>query len=91
MPKKDGGLRLCVDYRGLNALTLKNRYLLLLIGETIDRLSGAKIFIQLDLKDAYHCIRIRKGDEWKTAFRTRYGYFEYTVMPFGLANVPTTF
>ena len=91
VPKKDGGLRLCVDYRGLNALTLKNRYPLPLIGETMDRLSGAKIFTQLDLKDAYHRIRIRKGDEWKTAFRTRYGHFEYTVMPFGLANAPATF
>ena len=84
-------MRLYVDYRGLNALTLKNRYLLPLIGETIDRLSGAKIFMQLDLKDAYHRIRIRKGDEWKTVFRIRYSHFEYTVMPFGLANVPATF
>jgi hypothetical protein len=57
----------------------------------MDRLSGARIYTQLDIQDAYHRIRIRKGDEWKTAFRTRYGHFEYTVMPFGLANAPATF
>jgi hypothetical protein len=89
--KKDGSLRLCVDYRGLNKITIKNRYPLPLVSETMNRLSGAKIFTQLDLRDAYHRIRIREGDEWKTAFRTRYGHFEYTVMPFGLANAPATF
>ena len=91
VPKKDGGLRLCVDYRGLNAVTLKNRYPIPLVNEIMDRLSGATIFTQLDLRDAYHRIRIRKGDEYKTAFRTRYGHFEYQVMPFGLANAPATF
>ena len=91
VPKKDGGLRLCVDYRGLNAVTIKNRHPLPLITETLDRLSGAKRFTKLDLKDAYHRIRIKAGDEWKTAFRTRYGHFEYQVMPFGLANAPATF
>lgn len=90
-PKKDGSLRLCVDYRGLNNITIKNRYPLPLVGEIMDRLSGATIYTQLDLRDAYHRLRIRKGDEWKTAFRTRYGHFEYQVMPFGLANAPATF
>ena len=91
VPKKDGGLRLCVDYRGLNAITIKNRHPLPLISETLDRLVGAKYFTKLDLKDAYHRVRIKEGDEWKTAFRTRYGHFEYLVMPFGLANAPATF
>ena len=91
VPKKDGGLRLCVDYRGLNQVTIKNKHPLPLISETLDRLSRAKVFSKLDLKDAYHHIRICKGDEWKTAFRTRYGHFEYMVMPFGLANAPATF
>jgi transposase InsO family protein len=91
VPKKDGSLRLCVDYRGLNRVTKKNRYPLPLISETLDRLVGAKVFTKLDLKDAYHRLRIKRGDEWKTAFRTRYGHFEYLVMPFGLANAPATF
>ena len=91
VPKKGGGLRLCVDYRGLNRITIKNRTPLPLISETIDRLQRAKVFTKLDLKDAYHRLRIREGDEWKTAFRTRYGHFEYCVMPFGLSNAPATF
>ena len=90
-PKKDGSLRLCVDYRGLNKVTVKNRYPLPLISEILDRLSGARVYTKLDLRDAYHRIPIRKGDEWKTAFRTRYGHFEYLVMPFGLTNAPATF
>jgi RNase H-like domain found in reverse transcriptase/Reverse transcriptase (RNA-dependent DNA polymerase)/Integrase zinc binding domain/Chromo (CHRromatin Organisation MOdifier) domain/Integrase core domain len=89
--KKDGSLRLCVDYRELNKQTIKNRYPLPLISEMLDRISGARIFTKLDLRDAYNLIRIRKGDEYKTAFRTRYGQFEYRVMPFGLTNAPATF
>ena len=91
VPKKDGGLCLCVDYRGLNKVTVKNRHPLPLISKTLDRLTGAKVFTKLDLKGAYHRIQIRKGDEWKTAFRTRYGHFKYLVMPFGLTNAPATF
>jgi hypothetical protein len=89
--KKDGGLRLCVDYRGLNAVTIKNRCPLPLIQESLDRLGTAKVFLKMDLRDAYHRIRIREGDEWKTAFCTRYGYFEYLVVPFGLTNALAIF
>ena len=80
-----------MDYWGLNNLTIKNQYPLLLIGESLDRLGRAKRFTQLDLTNAYHRMRIREGDEWKTAFRTRYGHFKYQVMPFGLSNTPATF
>lgn len=91
VPKKDGSLRLCVDYRGLNEITVKNRYPLPLIGELLDRLAGAKFISKIDLSEAYHRIAIDEADRWKTAFRTRYGHFEYTVMPFGLTNAPATF
>ena len=89
--KPDRSLRLCVDYRGLNNITIKNQYPLPLIGESLDRLGRARRFTQLDLTNAYYRMRIREGDEWKTAFRTRYGHFEYQVMPFGLSNAPATF
>uniref|UniRef100_A0A8C5LZY7 Gypsy retrotransposon integrase-like protein 1 n=1 Tax=Leptobrachium leishanense TaxID=445787 RepID=A0A8C5LZY7_9ANUR len=89
--KKDGGLRPCVDYRDLNNITIKNRYPLPLIPELMERLKTAKIFTKLDLKGAYNLLRIRQGDEWKTAFRTRYGHYEYLVMPYGLCNAPATF
>ena len=91
VPKKDRGLCLCVDYRRLNKATVKNRHPLPLISETLDCLTGAKVFTKLDLKDAYHRIWIWKGDEETTAFCTRYGHLEYLVMPFGLTNTPTTF
>jgi transposase InsO family protein len=84
-------LRLCVDYRGLNKITKKNRLALPLISKTLDRLGGAVVFTKLDIKNAYHRIRIKQGDKWKTAFRTRYSHFEYIVMPFGLTNAPATF
>lgn len=89
--KPDGSFRLCVDYRGFNNLTIKNRYPLPLIGKSLDWLGRAKQFTQLDLTNAYHRMRIREGNEWKTAFRTRYGHFKYQVMPFGLSNAPTSF
>jgi hypothetical protein len=89
--KKDSSLRLCVDYQGLNKVTVKNRHPLPLIAESLERLAQAKIYTKLDIRDAYHRIRIKEGDEWKTAFRTRYSHFEYMVMPFGLTNAPAQF
>ena len=89
--KKTGDLRLCVDYRGLNAITKKNRYPLPLIVDLLDRVQGCTVFTVLDLKNAFNLIRIKDGDEWKTAFRTPLGLYEYLVMPFGLTNAPATF
>lgn len=89
--KKDGSLRLCVDYRGLNEGTIKNRYPLPLIRETLNQLSKARYYTTLDIRSAYNLIRVAEGDEWKTAFRTRYGLFESLVMPFGLTNALADF
>ncbi len=89
--KPDGCLRLCVDYRGLNNLTIKNWYPLPLVRELLDRLGQVRRFTQLDLTNAYHRMRIREGDALKMVFRIRYGHFEYQVMPFGLTNAPATF
>ena len=90
--KKDTDeLRPCVDYQKLNEITVKDRGPLPLINETLDRLQKAKIYTKLDLQNTYNSIRIKEGDEWKTAVRTRYGLFEYLVMPFGLTNAPATF
>uniref|UniRef100_A0A803JPC4 ribonuclease H n=1 Tax=Xenopus tropicalis TaxID=8364 RepID=A0A803JPC4_XENTR len=89
--KKDHSLRPCIDYRELNKITVKNRYPLPLIPELFQQIREARIFSKLDLRGAYNLVRIRKGDEWKTAFRSRYGHFEYLVMPFGLCNAPATF
>ena len=89
--KSEGNLWLFVNYRGLNNLTINNQYPLPLIGESLDWLGRAKRFTQLDLTSAYHQIRIREGDEWKMAFRTRYGYFKYQGMSFGLSNALASF
>jgi hypothetical protein len=78
--KKNGNLRLCVDYHSLNKITVKNRYTLFLIGEFVDRLFGAAIYIKLNIRNIYYKIRIRFGDKWKTAFRTRYVYYEYIII-----------
>jgi hypothetical protein len=92
VPKTPGkGLRLCVDCRGVNKITILNRYPLRLMNELRDHVQGAKLFTKIDLQAAYNLIRIHSGDEWKTAFRTRYGYHEYLVMPFGIANAPASF
>jgi len=89
--KGDGSLCLCVDYRCLNEGTIKNRYPLPLLQETLMRLSKAKYFTTLDIRGAYNLVRMAEGEEWKTAFRTRYGLFESLVMPFGLTNAPADF
>ncbi len=91
VPKKDVCLRLCIDYRGLNQISRKNRYPLPLIIEAIDHLFGAKFYTKLDIRDAYHRVRVTEGEEWKIAFCTCYGHYEYTVMLFGLVNAPAAF
>ena len=85
--KLGGGLRFCVDYRRFNRITKKDRYFLPLIYETFRNIGKAKWYTKLDVRAAFHKIRIAEGDEWMTTFRTRYGFFEWLVIPFGLANV----
>ena len=89
--KKDGSMRLCVDYRALNAITVKNKYPLPLMQEFFDRFIGARYFSKLDLQQGYHQLRIAEEDIPKTAFSTRYCHYEYRVMPFGLTNAPASF
>ena len=89
--KPGGGLRFYCDYRALNALTKPDRYLLLLIPETLRNLTGATYLTKVDVVSAFHQIRIAKGHEFKTAFRTRFGSFEWLVCPFGLSGAPATF
>jgi len=91
VPKKNGKLRLCVDYRKLNDITIKNRYPLPRIDEIMDRINGAQRYTKLDLQGAYNLVRIAQGEEWKTAFHTKMGLYEYLVMPMGLTNVPASF
>ncbi|KAK3564775.1 hypothetical protein QTP86_026410 [Hemibagrus guttatus] len=89
--KKDGGLRPCIDYRGLNTITVWYPYPLPLVPAALEQLRGARVFTNLDLQSAYNLIRIPEGDEWKTAFHMMHGHYEYCVMPFGLTNAPTVF
>jgi hypothetical protein len=89
--KGDGGLRFCVDYRKLNAITHKDRYPLPLIEETLARVAGKKIFTKIDIRQTFHRVRLSEDAEELATFRTRYGVFKYKVLPFGLTNGPATF
>ena len=89
--KKNGSHRMCIDYRELKKLTVKNRYPLPRIDDLFDQLQGASWFSKINLRSGYHQMRVHKEDVQKTAFRTRYGHYEFVVMPFGLTTAPTTF
>ena len=89
--KKNGSLRMCIDYRQLNKVTVKNKYLLSRIDDLFDQLQSASYFSKIDLRSGYHQLKVRECDIPKTTFRTRYGYFKFLVMSFGLTNAPTAF
>ena len=89
--KKDGLWRLCIDYRQLNKATIKNRYPLPRIDDLFDQMKGATVFSKIDLRSGYHNLQIKEDDVFKITFKTRFGHYELTILPFGLTNAPVVF